>query len=45
MLTGKPERQTADNITMETVWEGVDWIHMVQIMDHWQSFSITVTNG
>jgi hypothetical protein len=45
LVTGKPEGRTPlgrqeSNVRMdlrETVWEGVDWMHLVQDTDQWQA--------
>jgi hypothetical protein len=45
--TWKPRRRWEDNIRMdlrETVWEGVDWMHLVQNRDQWRTLVITVMN-
>jgi len=36
----RPRQRQYDNIKMnlrEIGWEGVDWIHLAQDRDHWQS--------
>jgi hypothetical protein len=52
ILVGKPERKRSkrrweDNISIylrEIGWEGVDWMHLIQDMDHWQGVVSIVTN-
>jgi hypothetical protein len=56
ILVGKPEKKRPlrrsrcgwmDKIRMglrEIVWEGVDWIHLVQDMDQWQASVNIVMN-
>jgi hypothetical protein len=44
---GRPRRRWEDNIRMdirETVWEGVDWMHLAQCKGCWWGHVITVKN-
>jgi hypothetical protein len=41
---GRPSRRWEDNFRMEIGWEGVDWMHPVQVMDQWRAFVNTVMN-
>jgi hypothetical protein len=44
---GRPRRRWADNIKMELreiAWDGMDWIDLVQDMDHWRALVNTVMN-
>jgi hypothetical protein len=45
-LLGKPRSRWEDIIMYlrATVWEGVDWIHLVQDRDQWRAFVNTVMN-
>jgi hypothetical protein len=38
--TQRPRRRWEDNIRMdlrETVWEGIDWIHVIRDRDQWRA--------
>jgi hypothetical protein len=42
---GRPRHREEDNIRMdlkEIVWEGLDWMHLAQDRDQWQSLVNTV---
>jgi hypothetical protein len=44
---GRPRGRWEDNIRMdlrEILWEGVDWIHLVQDRDQWRALVNTVMN-
>jgi len=44
---GRPRCRWEDNIRMdlrEVLWEGVDWVHLTQDMDHWGAVVNTVMN-
>jgi hypothetical protein len=44
---GKPRREWENNIIIdlkEIGCEGVDWIHLAQVRDHWWAFINTVMN-
>jgi hypothetical protein len=44
---GGPRRRWMDNMKMdlrETVWDGVDWIHMAWDRDQWRVLVNTVLN-
>jgi hypothetical protein len=44
---GKPRLRWEDNITLdrwEIGWEGVEWMHLAQDMNHWRAFVKMVMN-
>jgi hypothetical protein len=43
----RPRRRWVDNIIMdlrEIGWDGMDWIDMAQVWDHWRALVNTVLN-
>jgi hypothetical protein len=46
-LLGRPRRTWVDNINMylrEIVWDGMEWIDLVEDRDHWRALVNTVMN-